>query len=133
MAPEILSTDIDLSRIPLTEFKKLKDAFPGQHDEDLARFLLVREGNYTLAYDLFRRHLDWLEMTPKPTKESIMNCLRRKWLYHHGFDREGHPLLIAKIARHNKEERDLEEMKREQLWWFDHVRIVMQALSLIIS
>jgi hypothetical protein len=120
-APQIRSTDINLSGVPCSELKKMRDSFPGHEDDDLIRFLIARDGDYSLAYDMYRKHLDWLERNPKPTKDSIVNCLSRRWTYVHGFDREGHPLLIAKIARHSKDNRDLQETIREQLWWFDHV------------
>lgn len=123
--PRITSTDIDIRRIPLTEFYKMKDSFPGHDDEDLARFLLAKEGVYSLAYDLYRKHLDWLEHNPKPTKASIINSLSRRWIYAHGSDREGHPILVARISRHSREFRDINEVAREQLWWLDHVQLLL--------
>ena len=87
MRDQILSTDIDLSSYSLIEFKKLKDSFPGQSDDDLARFFISRHGDYTLAYDLFRKHLDWLEITSKLTKNSIINCLSKKWSKRMGRDK----------------------------------------------
>lgn len=100
----------------------MKESFPGHHDEDLLRFLISKDGNYSLAYDMYRKHLDWLEKNPKPYKEQILESLYRKWLYVHGYDRDNHPLLIAKISRHNKENRNIDEIILEQLWWLDHVR-----------
>jgi hypothetical protein len=129
-APQIRSTDIDLSVIPWGELKKMRDSFPGHEDDDLIRFLVAKDGDYSLAYEMYRKHLDWLGRNPKPTKDSILNSLSRRWTYAHGFDREGHPLLIARIARHSKDNRDLEEAIREQLWWFDHVDLL---LSLALS
>jgi hypothetical protein len=114
----------------MMEFYKMKDSFPGHNDEDLIRFLLAKDGVYSLAYDLYRKHLDWLENNPKPTKDTIIHSLSRRWTYAHGADREGHPILVARISRHSKEFRDIHEVTREQLWWLDHVQILsLHALA----
>jgi hypothetical protein len=130
ISPKITSTDIDIKRVPLSEFYKMKDSFPGHNDEDLIRFLLAKDGVYSLAYDLYRKHLDWLENNPKPTKDTIINTLSRHWTYAHGYDREGHPILVARIARHSKDFRDIQEVTREQLWWLDHVMTFLLLSSL---
>jgi hypothetical protein len=123
----ILSADIDLSRINLPELQKMRESFPGHADQDLVRFLLSRNCDYNLSHDMYRRHLEWLENTPKPTKLDCLRCLNRKWMYLHGKDRDNHPLVVVRMARHSVDDRDIEEMKREQLWWFDHVYISLFA------
>ena len=85
----IKSTDIDLSRFDLSNFQILRDAFPGANDTDLARFFIARNGDAELSIKMYRAHLEWRESTPKPTKDSCISLLRRKFLYTHGFDREG--------------------------------------------
>ena len=32
-----------------------------------------------------------------------------------------HPLFIARVCRHDPNDRDIDEMNRQQLWWLDHV------------
>lgn len=113
--------DIDRNKVTLTELKKLKESFPGHKEEDLLRFLIIQNNNYTLAYLMYRNHLDWLKKTNRPTKDQIRSCLEKKWCFVHGHDREDHPLLIIKINRHLKNETNIEELIMEQLWWFDHV------------
>lgn len=53
--------------------------------------------------------------------------LARKWIYVNGEDRERHPLMIARMCRHDSRNRDLSEMHREMLWWLDILLSVMPA------
>ncbi len=43
-------------------------------------------------------------------------------MYNHGWDREGHPLIIVRAARHNPYDRDIEQVLAVQLWIIDQVR-----------
>jgi hypothetical protein len=70
LVSRISSLDIDTSKFSADDLDKMKAEFPGQCEDDLARFLVARSGNYDLAADMFRTHLSWLGDTPKPTKES---------------------------------------------------------------
>jgi hypothetical protein len=88
-APKIKSTDIDLSSYDMVHFQKMRDTFPGHSDTDLARFFIARNGDVDLAVEMFQAHLLWREQTPKPTKDSCITLLRRRFLYCHGKDKEG--------------------------------------------
>jgi hypothetical protein len=120
--PQIKSEDIDLSKFSIENLFLMRETFPGYCDEDYARFLIARNNNLDQAKEMFHNHLLWKESNPKPTKDSCLGLLRRRFLFLHGCDREGHPLLIAKMCRHDPYDRDLEEMNRQLLWWLDHVR-----------
>jgi hypothetical protein len=119
--PAIKSEDIDLSKFSLENLHEMRITFPGYKDEDYARFLIARNNQLNDAKELFHNHLVWKETNPKPTKSSCLNLLQRKFLYLNGYDLEGHPLLIAKMSRHDPYDRDLDEMNRQLLWWLDHV------------
>jgi hypothetical protein len=127
--PQIKSEDIDPTKFSIENLYSMRETFPGYRDEDYARFLIARNNNLDLAKEMFHNHLLWKEANPKPTKESCLNLLRRRFLYLNGSDREGHPLLIAKMCRHDPYDRDLEEMNRQLLWWLDHVRPTRSSLS----
>ena len=118
---KIDSTDIDQSRIQYSELNKMKESFPLHKDEDLLRFLISQQYDFTSSYLMFRSHLEWLQQTNKPNKISILKCLLKKWIYLNGYDREGHPLLIVRMNRHRRDELELNDLIMEQLWWFDHV------------
>lgn len=85
----IKSTDIDTSNIDQAKFQIMRDTFPGRSDTDLARFYIARNGDVDLATEMLQAHLAWREQTPKPTKESCIGLLQRRFLYSHGYDKEG--------------------------------------------
>lgn len=124
----ISSLDINISLININELKKLKDTFPLHNEEDLIRFLILSNNNYTLCYSLYRNHLEWLNNINKPLKINIINCLKSKWSYVYGYDREEHPLLIIRVNRHRRNEFTINDLIMEQLWWFDHVNYLFSLL-----
>lgn len=65
----IQSLDIDTTKFSVGDLERMKIEFPCQSNDDLARFLIARNGNYDAAVAMFRSHLMWLRDTPKPTKE----------------------------------------------------------------
>lgn len=127
--PVIKSEDIDLKKFSIENLYEMRASFPGYHDEDYARFLIARNDNLDAAKEMFYNHLLWKESNPKPTKDSCINLLRKKFLYLHGSDLEGHPLLIAKMCRHDPYDRDLDEMNRQLLWWLDHVSYLSLSIT----
>lgn len=66
----IKSLDIDATKFSADDLIKMREEFPGRNDDDLARFLVARNGDVSAAIEMFRAHLNWLKETPKPTKES---------------------------------------------------------------
>jgi hypothetical protein len=94
------------------------------------RFLLARNGDVAAATELLRNHLIWKAANMPVSKATCLNEMRKGKLYMHGFDKEGHPLMIWRASRHNALERDMDEMLRMCIWWFQYVRFIYRVSAI---
>jgi len=116
---QISSTDIDSSKFPFEALVAMREAFPTQNDDILARFLLARNGNVEKASTLLSGHLEWRATSWPILKSSCINEIVKGKLYMHGTDLEGHPLLIWRVRFNFAKDRDLDEMGRMVIWWME--------------
>ncbi len=114
---EITSTDIDSSKFTIESFNQMKEQFPLESDETIARFLIARNGIVDKASVLLANHIEWKKTNLPVLKSSCINEIRKGKMYLHGCDLEGHPLLIYRVRMNLPRERDIEEMGRMSLWW----------------
>ena len=57
-------------------------------------------------------------------KASCLTEMKKGKLYVHGVDNEGHPLLIWDAGKHDCYDRDVDELVRLVIWWFQYVCLV---------
>lgn len=117
----ITSNDIDASKFTKASLDRMRTAFPGQNDTALARFLIARNDDVGKATELLSAHLAWRSEHLPIFKSSCMNELVKAKLYNHGFDKEGHPLVIWKTSRNIAKERDIKEMGDMIIWWLEYL------------
>lgn len=96
MAPsDFKSTDIKNLRLRFTNeaFDAMKKEFPDQDDEDIARFLIARNGDVAKAIPFMQKSLIWRnENLPLKTSSFYREYVKGK-IYIHGQDLKGHPLI----------------------------------------
>jgi len=108
----IRSTDIDQSKFGNDEFQQMKAAFPEETDEVLVRFLIARNNNVAKASEMLAAHIEWRRANWPILKSSCLNEISKGKAYVHGFDKEGHPLLIYRVRFNVASDRDVDEMGR---------------------
>lgn len=123
--PNLVSTDIIAMRDKFTKdaFVAMRLKFPSSDytDDDLARFLIARNGDVTKASELFESHIQW-KADPNNWPVYKLSCLeelKKKKVYMHGTDLEGHPLIIYSSRMNIASERDINEMSKMVLWWVE--------------
>jgi hypothetical protein len=96
MAPaDFKSTDISNLRSRFTDeaFDAMKKEFPDQDDEDIARFLIARNGDVSKAAPFLQKHLSWrAENLPLKANSFYREYVKGK-IYIEGCDIKGHPLI----------------------------------------
>jgi len=121
----ITSSDIAVDSINLEVFQRLKAVFPDESDEELARFLIARNHDYDKTEEMLKAHLIWRAKNMPVSKASCLNEFSKGKLFMHGYDNEGHPLLIWRSSLHEAADRDMDEMVRLILWWFQYMSTIM--------
>ena len=83
-------------------------------DVTISRFLRARKNDVQAAKRGIERHCQWrVEENVKEIKESdILGELQSGKIQVHGKDKSNRPVVYIFAVRHNKEQRDLEEMKK---------------------
>jgi hypothetical protein len=98
----------------------LRGEFEALSDEDIARFLIARNGDVEKARVMLQEHIKWREDYPWPIyKEECLGELHKGKVYLHGEDKDGHPLVVFRPAKNDMDIRDVGEMGRMALWWTD--------------
>lgn len=96
MAPvDFKSTDIKNLRSRFTNeaFDAMKKEFPDQDDDDIARFLIARNGDVTKAAPLLQKHLSWRSENLPPKADSFYREYVKGKIYVGGQDMKGHPII----------------------------------------
>lgn len=122
---EIKSTDIDPSRFTPEALASMRAQFPAEGVEQLARFLIARNGDVGKAADMLRAHVAWREVNMPVSRESCLGELQKGKMYRHGFDLDGRPLLFWRGALHLPNDRDMKEMQNLLLFMMQDVRIII--------
>lgn len=117
LVPVITSTDIDQTKFGIEEFNQMKEQFPAESDETLARFLIARNNKKDKAAELLVQYLFWKSTSWPVLKSSCLTEINKGKIYVHGKDKEGHPLLIYRCRFNNSSDRDIEEMGRMVCFW----------------
>eukprot|EP00299_Pterocystis_sp_00344_P014816 c7365_g1_i1.p1 GENE.c7365_g1_i1~~c7365_g1_i1.p1 ORF type:complete len:278 (-),score=83.27 c7365_g1_i1:62-895(-) len=83
-------------------------------DCKLKRFLIARKYDVAAACSMYLDDLEWrrIEKPEAITEEEIASEIAQKKFFYWGRDKEGHPIVIAKSARHFKHNRNLETCLR---------------------
>lgn len=83
-------------------------------DTTVMRFLRGRKHDAEKAYRAMKRHLDWRKENnvDSLTPDSFENELKANKVILSGKDKEGRPIIFIIVRNHNKDNRDIEEMKR---------------------
>ena len=114
--PVIQSRDINIGSLSLSDFGKLKRTHPNVSDENIAIFLLARKGDYHQAGAMLDKHLAWKATVPRITKADVAKEFATGKLYRHGFDRQGHPLLVYTARNHVPGESSPQDTMRLIIW-----------------
>jgi hypothetical protein len=127
---DIQSRDVDLTKCKIGDLALMKQSFPDETDETVARFFLARDGNVGKATALLRDHIAWRSQIPPIFKSDITKEMRPGKLYVHGTDKLGHPLLVWTSNRHNRLDRDIKDMEKLFLWWIEEaIRRMPRSVS----
>lgn len=89
------SIDIQNHRSKFTDeaFSVMTKHFPNEPKENLARFLIARNGNVDKAVPFLQKCLEWRsENLPLKTSSFYKEYIKGK-IYIHGEDKSGHPLI----------------------------------------
>jgi len=116
---EIKSQEINTTKFTFDNLAYFRGLFPNLSDETLARFLIARNNDREKAYEQLVATEKWRTTHFPILKEDCINELRRNVVYSHGYDKEGHPIFVMATRNNNKNERDLEELGKAALWWFE--------------
>jgi hypothetical protein len=118
---EIKSTDIDTSRFTPEALASMRAQFPGEGAEQLARFLIARNGDVDKASDMLRAHVAWRELNLPVSRESCLAELSKGKMYRHGVDLDGRPVLFWRGALHLPHDRNISEMQNLILFMMQDV------------
>jgi len=112
----ITSRDIPRDKLNLDALRALKQSFPQEDDNTLARFLLARNNNIDQATEMFTNHLQWRRDNLPVFKADCMEELSKKKALVHGFDKEGHPVIYFRAKYNDPWARNLDDALRAFIW-----------------
>jgi hypothetical protein len=118
--PIIQSEDIDIEKVGIDSFRKMKFKFPEESDETICRFLLARNKDVVKASEMLINHISWRASNLPPQKASCMKEFSAGKCYVNGCDKEGHPLIIVISRLHDPSDRDIDELLRLCIWWIEY-------------
>lgn len=121
----IKSNDINVTLFTEAKLVKMRERFPGQSDDTLARYLIARKDDYELACAQLDRAISWRAAHYPILKSTFMKELSTGKLYVRGVDKEGRPLLIYRSRLSFPKTRDLEECARMNIWFVEHIKRLM--------
>jgi len=113
----------ELVIIDKTKFSQLKEKFPNEPEESLARFLVARNYDVDMAAAQLQKHIVWRSSFLPVRKSSCLNEISKGKAYIHGHDKDGHPLIVFNVRLNWPKERDFDEQVRMSVWW------VQQAIA----
>ena len=108
-----------------SSFTKEERVLNSLSDETIARFLIARNGNTEKARALLVEHLAWRKVKLPLYKNSCITEFVKGKVYLHGFDREGHPLVVYRAKLQIPSDRNVEEMLNMCYWWAEKVISVL--------
>ena len=93
------------------------------NNDQLQRFKNARDDNEDKAYDMFIKWVKWrLEKKPENIKPiDIQKDLNIGKFYHHGFDKQGRPIMIVKTGKHIPSETTFEDSLKLGLYWVERI------------
>lgn len=127
---EIISQDILAmsSKYSIQNIQTLKEKYSNTSldTQDIARFLIARNNDIIKADELIASHLAW-RSDPSNTvrKQDCLNEISKGKIYVHGYDKEGHPLIVFTSRLNNCKERDIQEMTKMAIWWLETSLLLM--------
>lgn len=114
---EFKSKDIDTNQVDFEKFLQMKQAFPDNDNDTIARFLIARKGNVELAIEQLNNCNKWRAENWPVLKSSCTKEMSVGKFYINGCDKDGRPLLVWRTKLHIAKDRDLEETGRLIIWW----------------
>ena len=118
--PAITSVDIEPEKHSLENLQRMRDAFPGVLDEELARYLIARSNNYEKAHAFLTKVIRWKSQHWPVLQRTCGKEFNIGKLYVRGVDKEGRPLIIWHSRLNDPSVRDLEEVGRLSMWWAEY-------------
>ncbi len=98
---------------------KMKETFHNIDDDTIARFLIARNNDISKATELLTANIQWRAANVPVTKASCITEIKKGKLYHYGYDKENHPLLVYTTTKHFNNDRDIDEVVRMATWWIE--------------
>lgn len=91
-------------------------------DTTIMRFLRGRKHDTEKTYRAIKRHLQWRKENnvDEISPATFQNELNANKVLLQGKDKEGRPLIFIIVRNHNKDHRDIEEMKRYIIYTLEH-------------
>lgn len=90
-------------------------------DDDLARFIIARNGNLEKAKTLLAAHIAWRSATLPINMTSCLTEFNKGKVYLHGVDKQGHPVVVYRSKLQIPSDRNLDEMLKMCVWWAERV------------
>jgi hypothetical protein len=118
---DVTSKDIDTTKISPGNFVAMKATFPDIDDSTIARYLLARNNDLQKATDLLSKAAAWRAKRLPVLKQDCAEEVAKGVMYAHGTDKEGRPLLIVHVAKHDPANRDVERCAKAAMWWMEHM------------
>ena len=110
-------TDIDSRRFTYQNLAELKERYPDEENDTLARYLIANNDDITSTCTQLNKAISLREEYSGIKKASCFNEIAKGSAYLHGHDKEGRPLLIVHARMHDPDNRVLKESVLMTLWW----------------
>lgn len=122
----IKSTDIDPTKFTFENLVKIRAHFNTDpedtiDDSTFARYLIARNNDLALAIDQLERVRLWRSLNTPIEKDSVALEMAKQIIYPHGFDKEGHPLLIVNPRNIIIQERDMKTLAMMAIYLIDYM------------
>ena len=116
---KIQSEDIDRNSFSINNLSSLKESFPDLDNDTLARYLIAKNNDYIAAFDQLTRSENLRKEYTHVKKAQCLHEIAKGKAYIHGHDKQGRPLMIIHLRKHDLEDRDLNEMIKMTMWWVE--------------
>lgn len=116
----IKSADIEQSKFTPANHAILKAQFPELDDDTIARYLIARGNDLAKATELLTKAQRWRNMHYPILKQDCLAELSKGIVYSNGVDKEGRPLFVVSVAKHDPKNRSIEELAKAVLWMVEN-------------
>ena len=114
-----LGPDFDMTKYCIKDLNSLISTYPNVDPKLIAKFLIQAIGDIEKCIIDINTHITWKDTNWPILKSSCIKELETGKLYTHGYDKEGHPLIIFNAGMHDINIRDLDEFQRLHMFMLE--------------